>query len=319
MTTVLPSPAGEEQPDPLIRHARTRGLLTREDETRLAKRIERGDTEAKQQMIESNLRLVFAVARAYRGRGTPYADLVQEGTIGLIHAVEKFDYRRELKFSTYAVWWIRRSILDAVGRAQLIRIPPKARRQMAAVHHAADDLEHGGERPISSTAIAQRVGLKTQTVQALRAAPRVTVSLDEPLGDDLATYGDMIADERIPDPSASMIAEDQNREVGNMLRLLPARHREVVMRRYGLGERQVQSHEEIGRWLGVGEERSRQIEREALHRLRVVAERLPDRRLATNGNVRRRAAVPAPIRGGCGSGRAPVRARGSGNPRLDTS
>ena len=109
----------------------------------LARRIERGDLQAKQRMIESNLRLVHAVAAPYRGSSVPFADLVQEGTIGLIRAVERFDHRREVKFSTYAVWWIRRSLLDALAGSNVIRIPPKANRQLASVRHHQRQLRHG--------------------------------------------------------------------------------------------------------------------------------------------------------------------------------
>src|SRR6516164_3266033 len=114
MTTYLPAPAHDDRLDVLTRQALARPLLSAAEEVSLAKRIERGDLKAKERMIESNLRLVFAIARSYRGRGVPFADLVQEGTIGLVRAVERFDHRREVKFSTYAVWWIRRSMRDAI-------------------------------------------------------------------------------------------------------------------------------------------------------------------------------------------------------------
>ena len=275
MSTLLSQARSNDQLDSMGRHMRTRKLLTPADEVRLAKRIERGDLRAKEEMIEANLRLVFATARAYRGRGVPFTDLVQEGTIGLVRAVERFDYRRELKFSTYAVWWIRRSLLDAVAGAQLIRIPAKANQQLAAVRRATDELEREGARHAPSVAIAKRIGLSSQTVQSLRQAARVTGSLDDTVGDDSTALGELIADERVADPADTVIAHEDQREVSAMLRLLPPRHREVVVRRYGLGRRRTESHKEIGRSLGVGEERSRQIEREALHRLRVIADRLP--------------------------------------------
>jgi RNA polymerase primary sigma factor len=245
--------------------------LSPAEEVSLAKRIERGDLEAKDRMVERNLRLVFMVARAHRGRGVPFADLVQEGTVGLVRAVERFDHRRGLKFSTYAVWLIRRSVLDAVADSRVIRMPSKASRQLAAVLHAQGELECICHRPASNESIAERTGLSTQTVRALRGAARVTASLDEPVGEDSTTFGELVADENGTDPSESVIAYDDLREVSAMLRLLPARHREVVVRRYGLNDTRVQTHDEIGKWLGVGEERSRQLEREALHRLRTVA------------------------------------------------
>jgi RNA polymerase primary sigma factor len=245
--------------------------LSRADEVRLAKRIERGDLGAKQRMIESNLGLVRAVARTYRGSGVPFTDLVQEGTVGLVHAVERFDHRRGLKFSTYAVWWIRRSILDAIADANVIRIPAKANQQLAAVRRAEWELERSEPRRASDSAIAERTQLSVATVRALRAAAHVAASLDQPVGEDTVALGDLVADDRAVDPSQSVIAADDREQVSAMLRLLPERHREVLVRRFGLSDGRARSHEEIGGWLGVGEERSRQIEREALHRLRSIA------------------------------------------------
>jgi RNA polymerase primary sigma factor len=204
----------------------------------LARRIERGDMKAKETMIESNLRLVRAVARTFQGSGVPFADLVQEGTVGLVRAVERFDHRRGVKFSTYAVWWIRRSMHDAIAGSKVIRVPAKPSRRLAA-------------------------------------AAQVVASLDEPVGEDATPLADLIADPRAVDPSECVIAREQRDEVAAMLRLLPRRHREVLARRYGVDGGRVQSHKEIGRWLGIGEERSRQIERESLHRLRSIVSTPP--------------------------------------------
>lgn len=246
--------------------------LSRADEIRLAKRIERGDRNARRTMIESNLGLVHAVARAYRGSGVPYADLVQEGTIGLVRAVERFDHHRGLKFSTYAVWWIRRSILDAVAESDVIRIPAKANQQLAAVRRAEAELERSGRRHASDSDIAERAQLSSATVRSLRSAARVTVSLDQPIGDDALPLGDLMADAGAVDPADNAVAGEDREQVSAMLRLLPERHREVLIRRYGVTDGRAQSHHEIGGWLGVGEDRSRQIEREALHRLRSIAD-----------------------------------------------
>jgi RNA polymerase primary sigma factor len=249
-----------------------RRLLSSPDEVSLARAIEHGDLKAKERMVESNLGLVFAIARSYRGRGVPFEDLVQEGTVGLINAVEKFDYRRGLRFSSYAGWWIRRSLLDAVAGSQVIRIPAKANQRLAAVRCAESDLRRLGPRQASTAAIAARTGLSPITVRALRGAARVSASLDEPLGEHTTPLGDVIADEHAVDPAEWAIAEERRREVTAMLRLLPERHREVLVRRYGLDHRRVESYEEIGGWLGVGAERSRQLEHEALRRLRAIAD-----------------------------------------------
>jgi RNA polymerase primary sigma factor len=227
--------------------------------------------KTKDEMIESNLGLVHAVARSYRGRGVPYDDLVQEGTVGLVRAVERFDHGRGVKFSTYAVWWIRRAILDAIASSNVIRMPAKARQQLAAVRSAEAELERFGRRSASDEAIAQRTQLSPTTVRSLRTAARVTASLELPVGEDTTALGDLIGDERAVDPPEEAIAHENRDEVRAMLRLLPERHREVITRRYGLNDARAQSHEEIGEWLAVGAERSRQLEREALHRLRSIA------------------------------------------------
>jgi RNA polymerase primary sigma factor len=272
MSAGAPRFGGADQTEALPYQPRDRRLLSATEEVVLAKGIERGDLKAKERMIESNLRLVVAVARSYRGRGVAFSDLVQEGMVGLVRAVERFDYRRGLKFSTYAVWWIRRSLLDAIAASQVIRIPAKANQQLAAVRRAEAELERiGPRRPASTVAIAERTGLSTRTVRSLRGAARVTASLDEPVGEDSTPFGDMLADENAVDPPDRAMASEDLREVSAMLRLLPERHREVLVRRYGLNDTQAQSHGEIGKRLGVGEERSRQIEREALHRLRAIA------------------------------------------------
>jgi RNA polymerase primary sigma factor len=246
-------------------------LLSAEEEIMLARRIERGDLQAKERMIQSNLRLVHAVAKAYRGSSVPFADLIQEGTIGLVRAVERFDHRRGVKLSTYAVWWIRRSMLDAIASSNVIRMPAKASQQLAAVRRAEAELERIEPRRASDAAIAERAHLSVTTVRTLREAGRVTASLDAPVGEDSTPLGDLLADVRAGDPLESAVARETRDEVASMVRLLPERHREVIVRRYGLSEDGAQTHEQIGERLGVGEERSRQLEREALHRLRSIA------------------------------------------------
>jgi RNA polymerase primary sigma factor len=245
--------------------------LTATEEMCLAKRVERGDLEAKQRMVECNRGLVFAVAKPYRGRGVPFADLIQDGTVGLIRAVEGFDHRRGVKFSSYAAWWIRRALLDAIGAARTIRIPARAAQQLAAVRRAEDELERAGVRGASPEVIAERTGLSAPSVRALRNAARVTASLDEPVGEDARPLGELTGDPQGTDPEQRALESDMQRRAWDLLRALPERHRRVLLRRYGLGGSEPQSHREIGEWLGVKEERSRQLEREALHWLRELA------------------------------------------------
>ena len=254
-----------------LRRAMSGPLLSAVEERRLAIRIEQGDQAARQRMIESNLRLVFSLARTYRGRGVPMADLVQEGTIGLARAVDRFDHRHEVRFSTYAAYWIHRSLRDAVAAGQLIRIPPRANRQLAAVRRAEDELRPSILDSPSIAAVAERTGLSVESVRSLRGSARATASLDEPVGEDGTPLGELLADDRTADPSDYAVAGEESRMVRNMLKLLPERHRNVVVRRYGVGGQTPQSHEQIGAWLGVGEERSRQLEHEALHRLRTIS------------------------------------------------
>jgi RNA polymerase primary sigma factor len=250
------------------------GILTAAEEVRLARRIERGDTAARDEMVARNLPLVRSLAARYVGRGVPFEDLVQEGALGLVIAVERFDHRRGLKLSTYAVWWIRRSLTDAVGAGRPIRVPPSARRQIAAIRQAEEELRTFAATPATDAAVARRAGISERTVRALRAVPQVTVSLDQPAGDDGARLGDLIADGDAPDLADRAERDETSRRLRSLLGVLPARHREVLMRRYGLGGHCVESHATIASRIGVGEERSRQLEHQALHWLRELGDGL---------------------------------------------
>ena len=260
-----------------IQSAARRRVLTAAEEVRLARRSEDGDLRAKREMIERNLGLVYAVAKRYRGRGVPFEDLVQEGTLGLVRAVEKFDHRRGLKLSTYAVWWIRRAVVNAITDGRIIRIPADASAGLAAIRRAEQDLARTVPGPVAPEAIAERTGLSVRRVRALREAASVTTSLDQQVTEDGAPLGELIPDREAVDPWRHADEHETHRQLWSMLGTLPARLRDLLLRRYGLRGDSPETHAAIGARLGVGEERSRQLEREALHRLRSIG---GERRLA---------------------------------------
>lgn len=255
---------------PFTSSARRGRVLTAADEVRLSRRVAQGDRHAREQMIECNLRLVASVVRPFRGCGVPYADLVQEGTVGLVQAVDRFDHRRGWKFSTYAVWLIRRAVLDAIAAGRVIRIPAEASRQLAAVRCAEAGLARDGSRRSSDAAIAERTGISCASVRSLRQSAWVAASLDTPSGPDSVILSDVLADRSERDVADGVLAEARSAELAKVLRLLPDRHRGVLIQRYGLDGSAIRTHRDIGCRLGIGEERVRQIESEALRRLRSV-------------------------------------------------
>lgn len=258
---------GPDELGPLFRHALQHPVLTFADEQRLVRRIECGDLAAKDVMIESNLRLVVALARPYRGRALPFGDLVQEGIVGLVHAVERFDHRRGLKFSTYATIWIRRAIMRALLEAKQIRIPPEAGRHLAAIRRSEAEL---GEK-VDDHELARHAGVSPRSLRDLRDVPRVAASLDRPPREGAPPLAELVADESLAAPDVRLIGDETTRELHEIVRVLPDRHREVVQRRFGLQGDDPESHRAIGLRLGIGEARSRQLEREALLRLRQLS------------------------------------------------
>jgi RNA polymerase primary sigma factor len=272
---VEPVEQAEQSQDPLKLYVRSIGggpLLTREEERELARRKDAGDEEAKRRLIESNLRLVMSITRHYTNSGVPLLDLIQEGNLGLIRAVEKFDYKMGYKLSTYATWWIRQAVTRALAdQGRTIRLPVHVADRVRRLLRARRQLAQKLNREPTELELAHETGLPPEKVRDLLELVDDPVSLETPVGDGESLYGDLIEDVHSEQPDETTAIRLRSTEVAHALARLNPRMRHVLALRFGLDGDRPQTLEEVGQGLGITRERVRQLESRALRELRLAA------------------------------------------------
>ena len=267
--------------DPVRMYLREIGkvsLLTAAEEVDLAQRMEKGDIEAKKRLIDANLRLVVSIAKKYIGRGMLFLDLIQEGNLGLIRAVEKFDYRRGFKFSTYATWWIRQAITRAIAdQARTIRVPVHMVETINKMVRMSRLLVQELGREPTDDEIAAKMGIEPSRVEEIRRISQLPVSLETPIGEEEdSQLGDFIEDHELPSPDEAAAGHLLHEQIEEMLSTLSDREREVLHFRFGLEDGHSYTLEEVGKKFNVTRERIRQIEAKALRKLRQPSKKLKD-------------------------------------------